>query len=1168
MTKKRPRRSAVSKIRQNLILRGQLRESRNALLSLASLRRSAPVGSYKDIIDLINSDEALKERLSLHDYSTTFNDLESLHLLDILPADREFRWAGARLAPHTSKLAHFIKLSLEFQRRFLKADYDSCWHTLKEIGDEFGQSLWLIKATIPLIQFSVNLEAHKRYTNKIFRETNYTGITPYITFFVSMRNEPAVTPSRFLFYLEEQLSTQDLSPDIEAIFRFHAHPKGELTREEIALILNYASAGNIIDLYETTIKLAQLAISSGFKDLYSSIVPVFRSLHPVIDDHRIEMLLLELEHSYISSVAPTINELHPLELFLRGSYKEAEKAALKNLTETPDNFNLVELAARSAAILSGASTNHEPEFLRQLIRRMAAVIRKESPIGEDISELVKVSLNFNVFSWATSLINFVRTEISPNPLEYSSFLSHLSALDSNYISPLRIPAIPSVPIRQKYAELITKGYPNNLVANLNGILVSNNLQHDDLADMCWEEGVLIRAETSLRLSETTIALEAATELATSASEYYRQKAARLGAHCLLLLGRLDDCLELISSKYIANQRLHHVLPIELIVNTIEKLIVSSERDRPSSAISLPIVYDIYARHISNNYDAERSYAYEDFLTLKGIERPSQIKAILNELDIEKVIYFLRYICVEPVMHRSRAFTRSIEITEERIAVCRILIELDPAHQEDYENEIREIVQQLTIQKRIQQIEQSKIYIDTTSLRAAADKKLRESFNRYISFRKEGLDEQLLLIKRVLDQINSKKQQALIFLDFPENEMEDVFNNLIKDLRDEFVSSPEHGLDKYLSVRIRHGTLSGELRKPLETYNLITQRDHKTEKYKPNEYWGSRLTNASGLINKKIAERLAQFSAEFDQFVKYILSDWVQIKKEPKGKGLFDFSLTDADLKELSINVTPDTTFEQFLEGVFELFNSKLENSLKTIRASIDTEAKETVNRMLTSLRNDLEHYAYGSYGNFYTDLTDLSNSILAARTGMQNALNRVADWFKLSKSDLNEPFYAEEAVEISRDTLIRISSERFNVITSTVNGENRLSLPGRHLSNLVDIFINVFQNIIKHSDTEDAPLGEVTITYQKDIVRFRIENAVERAVASKAAKSKIRTIKDAMEKSAHSRLVTREGGTGFHKIRRIIYDDFKDASPILDFGFINNSRFFVDFSIRIERLYS
>ena len=1168
MTKKRTRRSDVSKIRQNLIIRGKLRESRNPLHFLANLRRSVPVGSYNDIIDLINSDEALKGKMSLHDYPTTFKDLEPIHLLDILPADREFRWAGAKLAPHTSKLAHFIKLSLEFQRSFLKDDYDSCWHIVKEIGDEFGQSLWLIKATIPLIQFSVNLEAHKRYTNNIFRETGLNGITPYITFFVSMRNEPAVTPGRFLPQFEEHLSTQDVPPEIEAVFRFHIHPKGELAHEEIASILNYANAGNIIDLYETTIRLAQLAVSIGYKDVYSSIVPVFKSLQPVIADHRIGMLLLELEHGYINSVAPTTNELHPLELFIRGSYKEAEKAALANLNETPDNFNLVELAARSAAILSTASKNPEPLFLRQLIKRLAAVIRKESPIEEDINELIKASLNFHGFSWATSLINFLRSEISPNPLEYSNFLSHFAALDSNYLSPLRIPAIPTIPIRRKYAELINKGYSNNLVTSLNGILVSNNLHDGDLADMCWEEGMLIRAETSLRLSEITIALEAATQLTTSASEYYKRKAARLAAYCLLLLGRLDDCLQLISSKYIANQRLHYLLPVELIVNTIEKLIASGERDRPSSAISLPIVYDIYARHISNNYDAERSYAYEDFLTLNGIERPSQIKAILNELDIDKVIYFLRYVCVEPVMHRSRAFTRSIEITEERIAVCRLLIELDPARQEDYEKEIKEIIQQLTIQKRIQQIEQSKIYIDTTSLRAAADKKLREAFNRYISFRKEGLDEQLLIIQRVLDEINSKKQQALIYLDFPENEMEDVFNNLIKDLRDEFVSSPEHGLDKYLSVRIRHGTLSGELRKPLETYNLITQRDHKTEKYKPNEHWNSRLADASGLINQKINERLAQFSAEFDQFVKQILSDWIQIKKERKGKGLFDFSLTDSDLRELSISVTPDTTFEQFLDGVFELFNSKLENSLKTIRAAIDTEAKETVNRMLTSLRNDLERYAHSSYGTYYIDLTDLSNSILAARTGMQNALNRVADWFKQSKSDSNEPFYAEEAVEISKDTLMRISSERFNVITSTVNDEKRLSLPGRYLSNLVDIFINVFQNIIKHSGTEDAPLGEVTITYQKDAVRFRIENAIGQGIASRAAKSKIRTIKDAMEKSSHSKLVTREGGTGFHKIRRIIYDDFKDVSPILDFGFINNKRFFVDFSIRIERLYT
>jgi hypothetical protein len=40
---------------------------------------------------------------------------------------------------------------------------------------------------------------------------------------------------------------------------------------------------------------------------------------------------------------------------------------------------------------------------------------------------------------------------------------------------------------------------------------------------------------------------------------------------------------------------------------------------------------------------------------------------------------------------------------------------------------------------------------------------------------------------------------------------------------EFLTNPDHGLDCYLSMRIRHGTLAGQLRTPLEVEHLITQR---------------------------------------------------------------------------------------------------------------------------------------------------------------------------------------------------------------------------------------------------------------------------------------------------------------------------------------------------------
>ena len=52
-------------------------------------------------------------------------------------------------------------------------------------------------------------------------------------------------------------------------------------------------------------------------------------------------------------------------------------------------------------------------------------------------------------------------------------------------------------------------------------------------------------------------------------------------------------------------------------------------------------------------------------------------------------------------------------------------------------------------------------------------------------------------------------------DTPESEVDDLFRKIIESARDIFVKHEHHGLDVYLSTKIRHGTISNHLRKPLE-----------------------------------------------------------------------------------------------------------------------------------------------------------------------------------------------------------------------------------------------------------------------------------------------------------------------------------------------------------------
>ncbi len=104
---------------------------------------------------------------------------------------------------------------------------------------------------------------------------------------------------------------------------------------------------------------------------------------------------------------------------------------------------------------------------------------------------------------------------------------------------------------------------------------------------------------------------------------------------------------------------------------------------------------------------------------------------------------------------------------------------------------------------------------------------------------------------------------------------------------EFPLSTTHGLDCYLSMRVRHGTLSGQLRSPLEEQHLITQRESGSQEYKPNEYWPNRLPEVSPERRSKVEERLSTFSKSYDDFIDRIANKLIQIRSKDKPEGLFD-----------------------------------------------------------------------------------------------------------------------------------------------------------------------------------------------------------------------------------------------------------------------------------------
>ena len=221
---------------------------------------------------------------------------------------------------------------------------------------------------------------------------------------------------------------------------------------------------------------------------------------------------------------------------------------------------------------------------------------------------------------------------------------------------------------------------------------------------------------------------------------------------------IELSIERLTSSYLLNPHILRMLPIRRAVGAISDHLASSIQ----SVLALAIVYDLYLRFIADDRPYIRSDAYEDFLSSKGCERPSELQLPLQDDDPRRVVYFLRYVCIPEVMHDSDAFRSSKELLEERLRILAILRAHDGKNAAHYDTEIRDITRFQIVQQGLLHVERSKFAINTQPIRKSADKNLKESYQR---------TRDLAAISQVASYDTQQDEETL--LRTPINELTDV-----------------------------------------------------------------------------------------------------------------------------------------------------------------------------------------------------------------------------------------------------------------------------------------------------------------------------------------------------------------------------------------------------------
>ena len=277
---------------------------------------------------------------------------------------------------------------------------------------------------------------------------------------------------------------------------------------------------------------------------------------------------------------------------------------------------------------------------------------------------------------------------------------------------------------------------------------------------------------------------------------------------------------------------------------------------------------------------------------------------------------------------------------------------------------------------MRQIDVSKIYVDEQGIRTVGQTVLKESFARYKEMASlSSIDTLKMLNPDGLNLLYHFDEQGKIVSTTPVSIAElataaeglvgkvkvvtgvqfALFKELFLDVRDRFISSGEHGLDAYLSIRIRHGVLQNQIRSPFEALHLISEKDTTTGQYLENSYWSGKLPEISDDTKTIIQKELAIFSRKIDDIAQMLNKAIVQVRTERKNvDGLFDYTFDDATLIELFTNEFDVLTdVEQFLDAIFQILWKRTQVNLETIRELISGKLKDDIYECLSQLEREV-----------------------------------------------------------------------------------------------------------------------------------------------------------------------------------------------------------------------
>jgi hypothetical protein len=583
-----------------------------------------------------------------------------------------------------------------------------------------------------------------------------------------------------------------------------------------------------------------------------------------------------------------------------------------------------------------------------------------------------------------------------------------------------------------------------------------------------------------------------------------------------------EVLRLSQFALFLNPRLLEVLPLEAIFKGISYREISNY----GAGIDVCNCLHWYSQQSSERQIRTfKRFAIEEWVESSGFEsivEAAQALVVSNQFP-QVVEFFIYATCDLSTVELLLEVESTKDAKAIRAKLLKLCTKTGSSSADHIAAEAEELLEQLVVDEVLEEIDETMVSVDEEALLPAVAREIAADFERY----KQLIAAEQSSKSSIDALMKSLRQQSATAFQIPESESADLLVQMVRTVLDRFMDDPVYGLDAIIGRRIRHGTISSELRGTLEQRSLIGQRPRSGADYDVPGEVAKYIQQFDSNKRRGIGRAFSRFSSAIDNLVAQLRDEVFQCKQKGKLEAAFELPISTPMFAFAADVASESQSVDVFCDALFQTFWLLL-----SIRIERDRHGtKEYIERVL---QEAFQKFSEEMKTAKFSDV-EFHSSLQQASEELQLKASLIANWIRIPQ--VNNEDRTFQLPLVFDAAMASCKSRRAGFDPSpTQEIEAGVSLNAHEYRIVFDALCIALENVAEHSGIKKGNRIHTIIARSADGERlcFSIASDIGKGVWNSDRQVRVDSIRDEISRESFADRARRTKGSGIAKIATII----------------------------------